>query len=487
VTKPTRPQTRPRLELVSTDYDLLVIGSGPAGQKAAIQAAKLGKRVAVTERRHMVGGVCTNTGTIPSKTLREAVMYLTGHAQKGVYGQSYQVKDEITIDDLFWRTQAVIQKEIDVVRNQLARNHVAMLNGTARFIDPHTVAVTYGAEERRVTAEKILISVGTVPNRPASIEFDERTVLDSDGILQLPHIPRALVVVGAGVIGIEYASMFAALGSKVTVVEQRNRLLDFCDDQITEALQYHLRELGVTFRFGEEVTSVMRHEGGAITNLKSGKRVAADTVLYSAGRKGATDDLDLHNAGLSADARGRIIVDDHYRTAVPHIYAVGDVIGFPSLASTSMEQGRLAACHAFNADVSTMNGTIPIGIYTIPEISYVGLTEEELTERAVPYEIGVSRYRELARGQILGDQTGILKLLVDAETRDILGVHVFGTNATELVHIGQAVMALGGTVDFLVETVFNYPTLAESYKVAALDATNKLAAAQRMSDTARAV
>ncbi len=486
MTKPAKIPATPAEPSAELDFDLLVLGSGPAGQKAAIQAAKLGKRVALIERRHMLGGVCTNTGTIPSKTLREAVMYLTGQAHKHVYGQSYQVKDEITIEDLFWRTQAVIQKEIDVVRNQLARNHVQLLGGTARFIDGHTVAVIAGSEERRVTAHHILIAVGTVPNRPSTVEFDELTVLDSDGILQLPQIPRALVVVGAGVIGIEYASMFAALGSKVTVVEQRNRLLDFCDDQITEALQYHLRELGVTFRFAEEVTAVERHEGGTITHLKSGKRVAADTVLYSAGRKGATDDLDLEKAGLAPDNRGRIVVDAHYRTAVDHIYAVGDVIGFPSLAATSMEQGRIAACHAFGLDAGTLSTTFPIGIYTIPEISYVGLTEEELTDRAIPYEIGISRYRELARGQILGDQTGMLKLLVGADDRSILGVHVFGTNATELVHIGQAVMALGGSVDFLVETVFNYPTLAESYKVAALDATNKLAAITRMSATQRA-
>jgi NAD(P) transhydrogenase len=462
------------------DFELLVIGSGPAGQKAAIQAAKLGRSVAVVERRHMIGGVCTNTGTLPSKTLREAVMYLTGMAQKQLYGQSYQVKDEITIEDLFWRTQAVIQREIDVVRNQLARNHVALLHGDAHFIDAHTVAITAGSEERRVTADNIVVAVGTQPNRPNAVEFDDRTVLDSDGILQLPHLPRALVVVGGGVIGIEYASMFAALGTKVTVIEQRHRLLDFCDDQITEALQYHLRDIGVTFRFGEEVVAVERHENGTITHLGSGKRIAADTVLYSAGRTGATGDLDLQNAGIEPDARGRIKVDAAFRTNVPHIYAVGDVIGFPSLAATSTEQGRLAACHAFGIEAAAISSVFPIGIYTIPEISFVGKTEEELTEDSIPYEIGISRYRELARGAILGDNHGMLKMLVGAEDRRVHGVHVFGTNATELVHIGQAVMALGGSVDFIVETIFNYPTLAESYKVAALDATNKLSAITRL-------
>ena len=325
-----------------------------------------------------------------------------------------------------------------------------------------------------------MIAVGTRPNRPKTVEFDDSSVLDSDGILKLPHLPRALVVVGGGVIGIEYASMFAALGTKVTVIEQRHRLLDFCDDQITEALQYHLRDIGVTFRFGEEVVAVERHADGTITHLKSGKRIAADTVLYSAGRIGATDALALDAAGLAADTRGRITVDQHYRTAVPHIYATGDVIGFPSLAATSSEQGRLAACHAFGLDAGAISEVLPIGIYTIPEISFVGKTEEELTQESMPYEIGISRYRELARGAIIGDHHGMLKLLVGAEDRRVHGVHVFGTNATELVHIGQAVMALGGSVDFLVETVFNYPTLAESYKVAALDATNKLAAITRM-------
>jgi NAD(P) transhydrogenase len=466
---------------VSYDYDLLVLGSGPAGQKAAIQAAKLGHRVAVVERRHMLGGVCINTGTIPSKTLREAVVYLTGMNQRSLYGDSYRVKEQITTDDLFWRTQAVIQREIDVVRNQLARNGVALLHGDAHFVDAHTVSATSVGEERRVTAQNIIIATGTRPNRPKSVEFDEVTVLDSDGVLQLPHVPRAMVVVGAGVIGIEYASMFAALGTKVTVVEQRQRLLEFCDAQITEALQYHLRDIGVTFRFGEEVVGVERHDGGTITLLASGKRIAGEAVLYSAGRTGATDELTLENAGLEADSRGRIVVDEHYRTAVPHVFAVGDVIGFPSLAATSMEQGRLAACAAFGIDASTISTTVPIGIYTIPEISFVGRTEEQLTDDSIPYEIGISRYRELARGAIVGDSTGLLKLLVAADDRRILGVHVFGTNATELVHIGQAVMALGGTADFLVETVFNYPTLAESYKVAALDATNKLRAISRLS------
>jgi NAD(P) transhydrogenase len=461
---------------VERDYDFLVLGSGPAGQKAAIQAAKLGRRVAVVERRGMVGGVCVNTGTIPSKTLREAVVYLTGMMQRGLYGQSYRVKDDITADDLLWRTQQVMQAEIEVVRDQLARNDVRVLIGSGRFRDPHTIIVRgEDGEERTATADTIVIATGTVPARPDTVDFDGATILDSDGILQLQRLPRSLVVVGAGVIGIEYASIFAALGAKVTVIEKRaGRLLDFCDGELVEALQYYLRRLGVTFRVGEAVTSVEHVDGATVTRLASGKTVVADVVLYSAGRQGATSTLDLAAAGLQADARGRLAVDREYRMSAPHIFAVGDVIGFPSLAATSMEQGRRAACAALGIPVPDMGELMPIGIYTVPELSFVGRTEETLTAENVAYEVGISRYRELARGQILGDQDGLLKLLVAPRDRCLLGVHAFGTSATELVHVGQALMGCGGTVDYLVNTVFNYPTLAESYKVAALDASNKL-------------
>jgi NAD(P) transhydrogenase len=386
----------------------------------------------------MIGGVCTNTGTIPSKTLREAVVYLTGMSERGIYGQSYRVKDDISSHDVFHRTQHVVQRDIDVVRAQLARNHVVLLNGHARFADPHTLNVSAASgEERRVTAAKIVIAVGTRPARPATVAFDGHRVLSSDDILGLDWLPNSLVVVGAGVIGIEYASMFAALGCKVTVVEQRRRLLEFCDSQIIEALQYHLRDLNVIFRFDETVTAVEKHGAGAVTHLASGKLIPADAVLYSTGRQGATDSLDLENAGL-------------------------------------------AACDAFGVTGQTMGKVLPIGIYTIPEISFVGRTEEELTDAAVPYEIGIARYRELARGQILGDAHGMLKLLVSATDHTLLGVHAFGTGATELVHIGQLLMTTGGTVEVLVDTIFNYPTLAESYKVAALDAMNRLRAVERL-------
>jgi NAD(P) transhydrogenase len=462
-------------------FDLVVLGSGPAGQKAAIQAAKVGASVAVVERRDTIGGVCANTGTIPSKTLREAAIYLTGLSERGLYGQSYRVKEEITIEDLIWRTQQVMAREVDVIRNQLARNHVRVLPGQGRLADANTVEVSdLQGGVRTIQADRIVIATGTTPAHPAGVEFDEATILDSDGILLMSRIPSTLVVVGAGVIGIEYASIFAALSTRVTVVEKRERLLEFCDNQMVEALQYYLRDLGVVFRLGETVTSVEKHDGGTLTTLASGKRIAADAVMYSAGRQGATADLGLEAAGIEVDSRGRIAVDEHYRTAVEHVYAVGDVIGFPSLASASFEQGRLAAAHAFGLDARPMRELLPIGIYTIPEISYAGRTEEELTGDGIPYEIGVSRYRELARGQILGDSVGILKLLVAPDSRTILGVHVFGTAATELVHIGQTVMGLGGTVDYLIDQVFNYPTLAESYKVAALDATNKLRALNRL-------
>ncbi|GGS06938.1 NAD(P)(+) transhydrogenase [Streptomyces humidus] len=465
------------------DFDMLVLGSGPGGQKAAIAAAKLGRRVAVVDRPDMVGGVSLHTGTIPSKTLREAVLYLTGLTQRDLYGQSYRLKENITVADLTARTQHVVGREIDVIRSQLTRNHVALFAGTGRFVDDHTIALREASgQERLISAEHIVIATGTRPARPDSVEFDERTILDSDNVLTIERVPQSMVIVGAGVIGMEYASMFAALGSRVTVVEKRAGMLDMCDVEVVESLKYHLRDLAVAFRFGETVAAVERHPRGTLTVLESGKKIPADAVMYSAGRQGLTDELDLEKAGLTADRRGRIEVDDHYRTPVGHIYAVGDVIGFPALAATAMEQGRAAAYHACGEPVGQMHHLQPIGIYTIPEISFVGRTEDQLTEERVPFEVGVARYRELARGQIIGDAHGVLKLLVSPEDRTLLGVHCFGSGATELIHIGQSVMGCGGTVDYLVDAVFNYPTLAESYKVAALDATNRLRQLDRIGD-----
>ncbi len=466
-------------------FDLVVIGSGPAGQKAAIAAAKLGRRAAIVDRGTMMGGVCINTGTIPSKTLREAVLYLTGLNQRELYGQAYRVKEDITIGDVSTRISHVVNREVDVVRNQLTRNHVAVLPGTARFVDTHTVQVAAAdGTSRLIVGEKIVIAVGTKPAHPPLVDFDGETIVDSDQILSIAKVPASMVVVGAGVIGIEYASMFAALGTKVTIVERRPTMLDFCDKEIIEALQYQLRELAVTFRYSETVREVQKHPAGTLTVLESGKKIPADTVLYSAGRQGVTDELNAAAAGLSATNRGKVEVNENFQTEVEHIYAVGDVIGFPALAATAMEQGRRAAYHAFNEPVGNKLGELqPIGIYTIPELSFVGRTEEALTTANVPFEVGVARYRELARGAILGDSYGMLKILVHAESRELLGVHVFGTNATELVHIGQTVMGCGGTVDYLVDTVFNYPTLAESYKVAALDAVNKMRAIAKVTQT----
>jgi NAD(P) transhydrogenase len=460
------------------EYDLVVIGSGPGGQKAAIAAAKLGKTVAVIERGKMLGGVCVNTGTIPSKTLREAVVYLTGMSQRELYGASYRVKEKITPADLLARTKHVIGKEVDVLRSQLMRNRVDLIQGHGRFVDQHTILVddSTRGESTTVRGEFIVIATGTKPVRPAGVEFDEHRVLDSDGIIDLKSIPASMVVVGAGVIGIEYASMFAALGTKVTVVEKRESMLDFCDPEIVEALRFHLRDLAVTFRFGEEVTAVDVGSAGTVTTLASGKQIPAETVMYSAGREGQTEHLQVENAGLEVDNRGRIFVDDDFRTKVDHIYAVGDVIGFPALAATSMDQGRLAAYHAFGEPCKGMTALQPIGIYSIPEVSYVGATEVDLTRDCIAYEVGVSRYRELARGQIAGDSYGMLKLLVSTEDLKLLGVHIFGTSATELVHIGQAVMGCGGTIEYLVDAVINYPTFSEAYKVAALDVTNKMRA-----------
>ena len=455
--------------------DLLVVGTGPGGQRAAIQAAKLGKSVAICERREVVGGVCTNTGTLPSKTFREAVLHLSGIAQRGMYGASYTVKEKITAEDLLFRCHVVIQREIENIRLQMRRNGVTVLTGTASFVDPHRLTVAGRSGTAEVEAEKVVLATGSVPARPEGVAVDGTAVLDSDGILHLASLPRSLTVVGAGVIGTEYATMFAVLGIQVTLVDKRPRLLEFVDGEIAEALQFLMRQWNVRLRLGEEVASVaVEGPGRAVARLRSGKEIVSEMILFSIGRQGATADLVLSAAGLAADSRGRLRVNASYQTDVPHVYAVGDVIGFPALASTSQEQGRLAACHAFGVPAASLPALYPLGIYSIPEISMVGRTEEELTRENVPYETGVAHFRETARGAIVGDASGILKLLFHRETRELLGAHILGTSATELIHVGQAVMGLGGTLDYFVETVFNYPTFAEGYKVAALDAWNKL-------------
>lgn len=458
-------------------YDLLVIGSGPSGQRAAVSAVKKGMSVALVEMRNVVGGVCVNTGTIPSKTMREAVLHLSGYNYRSIYGMNYRVKEKITMSDLAFRVQHVIKTEVDVTEAQLSRNGVDVVTGIASFVDDHKIRISSPGGEFLHDADKIVIAVGTKPADSPRVPINGRTIINSDQILDLQSLPKTLIVVGGGVIGVEYTCMFSALGVRVTLVEKRPRLLEFADQEIVEALSYHLRDSRVTMRLHEEVESVEElADGTVVANLESKKRISGDALLYAVGRQGNVSELNLSAAGIEADARGRIPVDKDFRTKVPHIFAVGDVIGFPSLASVSMEQGRIAVERALGDETVQSNPSFyPYGIYTIPEISFIGKTEEQLTEEDVPYEVGVAYYREIARGQIRGDTTGRLKLIFHRETRQILGVHIIGEGAAELVHIGQAVMVLGGTVDYFIDTVFNYPTLAECYKAAAFNGINRLA------------
>ncbi len=462
------------------DFDFVSIGSGPAGQRGAVQAAKLGRRVALIERRRMMGGVCVDTGTIPSKTFREAVISFVAAARPFGAPPGAGPLRRPTAEQLLARVAQVVSLECQVIENQLRRNDVEVIAGTASFRDPHTLLVLDDAGSREVTAENILIAVGTHPVPPPGVTHDGDAVFTSDDIVSLKRLPRTLTVVGAGVIGTEYASMFAELGVRVTLIEKRPRPLEFLDAEIVDELIHQMRERNVTFRPNEAVMRVdveARDAGGAprvTVTLDSGKRIVSDAVLFSVGRTGATEELNLAAAGLAADERGRLAVDADYRTAVPSIFAAGDVIGYPSLAATSSEQGRLAACAAIGVAGGRVADHFPIGIYSIPEISMAGATEEQLTRDRVPYETGIARYREIARGQILGDESGLFKMLFHREDRRLLGVHIIGTGATELVHIGQAVLGLGGGLDYFLGTVFNYPTLAECYKVAALNAANKL-------------
>jgi NAD(P) transhydrogenase len=457
------------------NFDFIVLGSGPAGQRAAIQAAKSGKKVACIERREVVGGACINTGTIPSKTIREAVLHLSGYLYQNVYGINYRVKEKISMADLAFRVQHVIKTEIDVTQAQLSRNNIELFTGIASFTDPQTIAVDNSRGRQEYKAETIIIATGTKPAVSTKVPINGRNIVNSDQILQMPDIPKTFIVVGGGVIGVEYTCMFATLGVRVILIEKRPRLLEFADAEMVEALSYHLRDHRVTMRLSEEVASVEETpDGQVVANLQSKKKISGDALLYAIGRQGNVDELNLAAAGLEADSRGRIAVDADYRTKQPHIYAVGDVIGFPSLASVSMEQGRIAAAHASGKVIHSNPDNYPYGIYTIPEISFTGKTEEQLTDEDVPYEVGVAYYREIARGQIRGDTTGRLKLIFHRETKQVLGVHIIGEGASELLHIGQAVMILGGTVEYFVNTVFNYPTLAECYKAAAFNGLNKL-------------
>lgn len=474
-------------------YDCIVIGTGPAGQKAAIQAAKLGKSVAIIEKNNVLGGAQINTGTIPSKALREAALHLTGAGRRGLFGDARRVKKEITIGDLIAISQQVIRSEWQVIRDQFERNGVDLLWGTAHFEGPRLLQVVHDDQTEMLTADKFLIAVGTRPAKPEHIPFDDKNLVCSDTLLNLPRLPKTMIVVGGGVIGTEYASIMATLGVRVTLVEGRDRVLGFLDQEIGEAFQYFIRQQDVTLRLGEKVTSTRVMESPREEDkyklveacLESGKTLRAETLLYAVGRQGVCGALALENVGITYDDRERLRVNEHYQClnledpenprAVEHVYAAGDVIGFPALASTSMEQGRRAIQHAFGRETHQFNNVFPFGIYAVPEVSMVGKTEEELTAEGIPYEAGVANYREVARAQLIGDDQGILKLLIHQQTHEILGVHAIGTGATEIIHIGQAVMAHGGKAEFFVDNVFNFPTLAEAYKVAAYNGLNKLA------------
>jgi NAD(P) transhydrogenase len=459
-------------------YDLAVIGTGPAGQKAAIQAAKLGKAVAIIEKNEALGGVAVNTGTIPSKALREAVLHLTGASRRGLFGTTHRVKKKITLADLIVVSQTVIRQEWETIHDAFERNNVDLFWGKAHFEGPNLLQLDRGDDTQLLTADRFLIAVGTRPATPDNIPFDGEKILSSDQLLKLRDLPRSMIVVGAGVVGTEYACMMATLGIHVTLIEGRHQVLGFLDEEIGESFQYQMRKSGITLRMGEKVKAIEKTRHGdeekVQATLESGKKILADTLLYAVGRQGLCKALALENVGLEYDDRERLKVNEFYQTAVPHIYAAGDVIGFPALASTAMEQGRRAVCHMFGQPTHSMPDLFPFGIYAVPEISMVGKTEQQLTEAGIPYEAGIANYKEIARGQLLGDDTGMLKLLVHQQDHSLLGVHIIGTGATELVHIGQAVMSLGGRAEYFIENVFNYPTLAEAYKVAALNALNKL-------------
>jgi NAD(P) transhydrogenase len=462
-------------------YDLIVIGTGPAGQKAAIQGAKLGKRVCIIEKNPVLGGAGINTGTIPSKALREAVLHLTGTNKRSLFGENFRPKRDITLEDLTYVSQQVIHNELAVIREQFDRNGVDMTWGAASFEGPKLLHVQKADSNELLSGDYFVICTGTRPATPITVPFNDSTIFTSDGLLKLKSLPKSIIIVGGGVIGVEYACMLGALGVRVILVEGRHELLDFLDHEIVESLQYQMRQAGITLRLGEKVAKIEEIESPTNhgqklvqAKLESGKLLQAGTLLYAVGRQGTTKALALENVGLVPDDRERLKVNADYQTEVPHIYAAGDVIGFPALASTAMEQGRLAVCHAYGVPTQSLPELFPYGIYSIPEISMVGKTEKQLTDAGIPYEAGIAHYKEVARGQLVGDTSGMLKILIHQETHQLLGVHVIGTGATELIHIGQAVLTFGGKVEFFINNVFNYPTLAETYKVAAFNGLNKL-------------
>jgi NAD(P) transhydrogenase len=476
--------------MMTTQHDMIVIGSGPAGRRAAVQAAKLGRSVLVIENRLRVGGVSVHTGTIPSKTLRETVLNLSGWRERGFYGLAYRVKKDIEGKDLGARLRKTLDYECDVLEHQFARNGVQTICGQARFTDPHTIVVeTPAGDPVTLSARTFVIAVGTKPYRPAHIPFDDHGIVDSDTLVAEPRVPRSLTVVGAGVIGLEYATIFSALDVPVTIIEPKANFLEFIDREIIDEFVHDLRKRGVNFRLGCKLEKVEKDaHGWPVAVLDDQRRIRTEMLLYAAGRVGATTGLGLETCGLEADSRGRLAVNPvTFQTDVQHIYAAGDVIGFPALASTSMEQGRIAACHAFGAPLAPAPVFFPYGIYAVPEISTIGLTEEEVRSKTIPYEVGIARFSETSRGHIMGLQSGMMKMIFALSDRRLLGVHIVGEGATELIHIGQAVLNLGGTIDYFVQNTFNYPTLAEAYKIAALDAWNRMPATGLVSEAEPAI
>jgi NAD(P) transhydrogenase len=459
----------------SESFDLVVIGCGPAGEKGAAQAAYFGKRVAVVERAPVVGGSCINTGTVPSKTLRESALYFSGLKQRGLYGIDYSLKENLTVHDFMHHERAVVEMERNRILKNLELHKIQLFRGQASFEDAHTVVVSGSEEKCTVRAEVILLATGSRPHRPTEIAFDDIHTFDSDTFLHMERIPKSLAVIGGGVIGCEYASIFMALGVDVTLVDGRDQLLPFLDKEISSRLRDRFLSLGMHLWFNERPVKVENHSGGARLFMKSGKTLEVEAALFAAGRRAAVDSLALENAGLALYDRGYIPVDEHYCTSVPNIYAVGDVIGFPALASTSMEQARVAACHAFGLKYKQrVASLLPMGVYTIPEISAAGETEESCKEKGIDYCVGRAHYENNARGHITGDTAGMLKLIFNRADRKLLGVSMIGESATELIHIGMMVLDNGLTIDEFIEQVFNYPTLSETYKYAAYDGLGNL-------------
>lgn len=460
--------------------DVVVIGSGPGGEGAAMQASKAGKSVAVIERFSAVGGGCTHWGTIPSKALRHVVRQYIDYRSSGLLGAGAALGESLTFPQLLNHARNVTAKQVKLRHGFYARNGVELIMGEARLKEPHLISVRQAnGGELHVSCRNIVLAPGSRPSRPSDIDFTHPAIRDSDTILGIERPPRTIAIYGAGVIGCEYASIFKNLGVKVNLINTRDRLLSFLDDEISDALSYHLRDTGVVIRHNEEYASVQGVDDGVVLELKSGKKIKADLLLWAQGREGNTSNLGLEALGVSPNGRGNLEVDGNYRLVnQPHIYAVGDAVGFPSLASAAYDQGRFAATHLVkgNCDQRLVEH-MPVGIYTIPEISCVGKTERELTEKKIPYEMGQAKFRDLARAQISGVTVGMLKILFHRETKEILGIHCFGNESAEIVHIGQAIMTQKGaanSLDYFIDTTFNYPTMAEAYRVAALNGLNRL-------------